>query len=184
MNFNLIGFQNDILNYYDNYHVEHHHFINFNDKKNYIKNIKKAINELLNEIGVYVKYDDEKHTTRDTDKMIFYFKDFNTEKAVYNGRLKGDHFRTTNVKKIRKGFKTEDGRNLYKSNDKYFTTYEIKRNKQINYLSNQKTDETLYKDLMEHTLNKDLILYFKKKHRPYVINNEDYNKLVETIKYN
>jgi len=181
-NLNFNNFQKELLNYYDNYHIEHNYEIDFNDKKNYIKNIKKAIHDLLNEIGVYVKYDDAKNTIRDTDKMTFYFKDFNN-KPKYNGRLEADHYRTEKVKKIRKGFKTEDGRNLYKSNDKYYTTYEIKRNKQVNYLLNQKTDETIYKDLMEHILNVELNSYLINKNRPYVIDNNSYKLKTDLIKY-
>ena len=98
--------------------------------------------------------------------------------------MKGDHYRTTEFIKSRNTFKSNDGTKLYKSNDKYYTTYEIKRNKQISYLSNQKTDETIYKDLMENTLNKDLKLYLKKKNRPYVICNEAYHEIIESIKYN
>ncbi len=182
MNFNLNGFQNDILDYFNNYKIEHHHKINFNDK-NYIKNIKKALHELLNEIGVSFKYVDEKNTSRDYDKIEFYFKDFNTEKKAYQGRLSGEHFRTNIIKKFKRGFKNIDGTiDLYKSNKNYYTTYQIKINKNIKYLSGRITDETNYKDLMDHILHLELKNYLYKKYRPYIIDISDYEEVL--VKYN
>ena len=191
MNFNLTDFQKDINNYFTNYELEYHTQIDFNDKKNYIKNVKNAIHYLLNEIGINFKYENEKHTSRDYDKIIFYFDDFNTEKSLYQGRLINNHFQTDKVKKFKKGFKTIDGlTDLYKQSLKgfsgekkdYYTTYKVKQNKSINYLANRITDETLYIDLMNHILNKELKNYLCNKFRPYIIDEYEYKtKLVKTL---
>lgn len=177
MNFNLNQFNKSLENYFKNYEIEHFYKFDFKDK-NYKKNIKKVLHDLLAEIGVYVKYTSDKNTTRDNDKMVFYYKDFNTEKSLYKGRLNGLHIRTDKAVKTRNIYKTENGIKLYKSNEKYYTTYEVKYNKNIKYLMTQKTDETLYKDLMENTLNKDLKIYLKMKNRPYVIDNKTYYEYV------
>jgi CheY-like chemotaxis protein len=189
MNFNLTDFQKDINNYFTNYELEYHTQIDFNDKKNYIKNVKNAIHYLLNEIGINFKYQN-KNNTKDNDKIIFYFEDFNTEKPLYQGRLIDNHFQTDKFKKYKKGFKTKDGlTDLYKqsilrfSGEKkdYYTTYKVKQNKSINYLANRKTDETLYIDLMNHILNKELKNYLCNKFRPYII--DEYEYKTKLVKY-
>ena len=183
LNFNLNNFNKELQNYYDTYEVESKIKIVFDgNKKQYIKSMKKAIHDLLNKVGIYVKYMSEKHTERDYDKMIFYYNYFNNEKEMYNGRLTGEHYKTSQAVKTRNTFKSTDGIKLYKNGD-YYTTYEVKINRKIKYLMEQKTDISKYKDLIEHILKHDLKIYIQNKNRPYVISNDKFYELSSKRQY-
>jgi hypothetical protein len=165
--------------YYNNHLIENNkNYLLDITSKDFIKNIKRIISEFLSDININIKYESAKNTTRDGDKMIINYSNFQTTKTrCYEGRLNPDiHFRLRpdEVIKFRKGFKY-NALPAYKCVDKnYFTTYEIESNKHITKLRTNKTDETLYKIIFDGAIRGVIEVIMINKNKPIVMTDEAY----------
>ena len=112
----------------------------------YIHNMKFIIKELLNSIGVSLKYIDNSNTSKKSNKMIMEFVHFKNEKKLYNGRLDANEMRlNVNELKLNKNStstysyiikdmetKKQIKRKTYKSlNPNYYTTYKVEQSSKL-----------------------------------------------------
>jgi hypothetical protein len=196
----------ELRNYYKNFKLEHKFIFEY-ENKNYINNMKKVIEDLLEKIDITFKYVN-KHTAGKNDKIIFNFKHFETKKpSISEFKTVGNFAKIKEelVKKTRNTFTYEDSKNCitkcYKTKDKYitdggnvinyFNTYAVN----INSFTKQLRDriipqselcenlqvETKLKDLHDTTILKELKHYFKLRLRPLIISDYDYKLKQEQI---
>jgi len=135
---------NEILNSY--LLEEYKLYFEWKDKKkkydfnvnsiNIYKTMKYVINEILNNIGLVVRYIDNKNTIRDYDYLIIYFEEFITE------RPKEIFIHKDNVKSKghNKGFIDNDNKKVYEYNKNYYSYTNYKLNGKCIELS-EKIDE-------------------------------------------
>ena len=180
-NFNFTNFQNELKQYYDNYKIEHTFNFDFTDK-DYIKNIKRVITDLLAKIDINIKYVN-KNTSGKNDKMILSFEEFKNINKIYNGRLTANDTRLykDQIKRTKNTF-SYNGLKVYPTtNNLYFTTYKTTLNKATKSLMNN----TNYDDAVISTNRTNIIIQLRKtiQHiiKPIVITQVKYNQIIKDI---
>ena len=101
--------------------------------------MKHAINEILNNIGLVIRYvDKKKHTTRDYDYIIICFEDFITErpKEIF---IEKDKVKS---KGHNKGYIDEKNEKVYEYNKNYYSYKNYKLNSKCIELSEKIDEET------------------------------------------
>jgi hypothetical protein len=189
-NFKTNGFLNDLNIYFTNYTIKHYYNFDLLKNKNYkdyIKDIKTIISDLLKQINISFKYEGYINTTRDYDKMIFKYNNFNNNTKNYNGRLNENEniINIENIVKSKNIFKDQTGKRVYKNinyETEYYTYYKISLNKKTKLLSrtvNKKINDINEVNNLKHRIVADLFKYFNKINRPFITSQYNKNKIIE-----
>ena len=111
----------------------------FNENSVYIyKTMKHAINEILNNIGLVIRYVDKKNTIKDYDYLIICFEDFITErpKEIFIEKDKVKKGQGRNI------FMDNENRKVYEYNKNYYSYKNYKLNGKCIELSEKIDEET------------------------------------------
>ena len=187
-NFNFTNFHNELKQYYDNYKIEHKFNFDFTHK-DYVKNIKRVITELLGNIDIHIKYVN-KNTSGKNDRMRLSFTEFKIASKLYQGRLTETDTRICDdqVKRIKNTFTFNDVK-VYPSikvkhpqqttSKSYFTTYKVNINKATKALMNNVSDND--DDIKSNRTNtmKELFQELLYKIKPIVITQAKYNEFIK-----
>tara|TARA_R110000868_G_scaffold328763_2_gene589587 strand:+ start:979 stop:4938 length:3960 start_codon:yes stop_codon:yes gene_type:complete len=197
--FKFNGFLTKLKQYYENNEVETKFIFNPNDKK-FINNMKEIIKSLLASYDITFKYVNHKNTTRDFDKLIFNYNNFNSRRDKFEGRLKcicDFKLPVNQVEKVKNTYRymntiTDTYYKCFKTNNpEYFNTYDVRipiNLKKLKEAVIKQTDKTKIqyrsgeieinvKYLHDKAVLIELHNYLYNKHKPYIKSNANYKTI-------
>ena len=196
--FKFNGFLKVLKQFHDNNVVETKFIFNPNDAK-FINNMKDIIKSLLAPYDITIKYVN-KNTTKPNDRLLISYKNFNSRRDKFEGRLKcicDFKLPVKQVKQVKNAYRymntiTDTYYKCYKTNNpNYFNTYDVRISlnlKKIKYSILPETDkinvkyinkeiETNIKYLHDKTVLIELQEYLYNKHKPYIISDARYKEI-------